>query len=304
MKIAVVSPQRHKYSETFIRHHVDGLRAHADDVVHLYGDRVPLWRADGRALPPGVLSAVGAAAGRLLGRDGRRIASFLAGGVRSRCDLRERILAAHLQRAGVDVVLAEFGYTGSAMARVTARAGLPLVVYFLGHDAFDEAAADRPDARLVMAGDGRLREACRTLARSLGVEDRVRFPGAVAHDEVARLLGGARAFVQHSVRAPGGSAEGNPVVVREAMAAGLPVVATWHAGIAETVVHGETGLLAEEHDWRTMARHMAALLDDPDRAARMGRAGRGRAERHMGMEASLARLAEVLQAAAREGPPR
>lgn len=163
--------------------------------------------------------------------------------------------------------------------------------------AFARATRERPRARLVLAGDGPLLESCHTLIRALEIEERVSLPGAVSRREVRRLMQEARGFVQHSVRPTSGDSEGNPVAVREAMASGLPVVSTRHAGIPETVEHGESGLLVEEHDWRAMAGHMASLLDDPARAARLGRNARRTAERDFAMEASITRLAGILEAA-------
>lgn len=385
MRVAVVSPDRRGYSQTFVRAHVERLPAEVGEVEHLHGGALPVWRNDFRPLPPRALHWLGRAAGAAAGRDRRVATSFLAGYAPR--GVRERGVARHLRRWGADVVLAEYGPTGVAMAGPARRAGVPLVVHFHGWDAYDRAelerfeeaypalfesaaavvavsrdmvgqleelgapaakirhnpvgvdlerfagdgsrvaesdpillavgrftekkaphltvlafaraAGARPEAELVMAGDGRLLDSCRTLAAALGVADRVRFPGAVSHEEVRRLMGRSRAFVQHSLRPPSGDSEGNPVAVREAMASALPVVATRHAGIAETVVDGETGFLVEEGDWEAMADRMGRLLDEPETAARMGRAGRERARESFGMDESIARLAGILRAAAR-----
>jgi colanic acid/amylovoran biosynthesis glycosyltransferase len=160
--------------------------------------------------------------------------------------------------------------------------------------AFAEVARQRPDARLVMAGDGALLDACRQLAGALGIRDRVEFPGAVPHHDVARLMGGARAFVQHSVTAPSGDSEGTPVGVIEASASGLPVVATRHGGIPDVVIDGETGLLVEEGDVAGMAERMLRLVDDPPLAARLGAAGRARVIESFSMERSIAGLWDIL----------
>lgn len=382
MNVAVVSPDRAGYSQTFIRAHVERLPAEVGEVQHLHGGARPLWRDEFTPLPPRSLHVLGRLAGAAAGRDSRVATSFLAGYAPG--GLLDRGIARHLRRWGADVILAEYGRTGVAVEPAARRAEVPLVVHFHGWDAYDRsvleafgedyprlfrsaaavvavshdmmeqlqdlgappaklhrnpcgvdveqfagadvaasepsllavgrfaekkaphltllafarAADGHPEARLVMAGDGPLLDACRTLARALGVDDRVHFPGAVPHREVRRLMARSRAFVQHSLRPPSGDSEGNPVAVREAMAAGLPVVATRHAGIAETVVHGETGFLVEEHDWEGMAAHVSRLLADPEAAAELGRAGRARAERDFRMEDSIARLADILRAAA------
>ena len=68
--------------------------------------------------------------------------------------------------------------------------------------------------------------------------------------------------------------EGTPLAVLEAMATGLPVVSTYHAGIPDVVAHGERGLLSAEYDIDAMADHLVQLIDHPEQAASMGQAGR------------------------------
>ncbi|QDT14183.1 glycosyltransferase [Alienimonas californiensis] len=153
-------------------------------------------------------------------------------------------------------------------------------------------------ARLVMIGDGPLLAACRDLAIGLGVVNQVEFLGALPHAEVAGWMRAARAFVQHSVEAEDGDCEGTPVAVLEAGAAGLPVVATRHAGIPDVVIDGETGLLCDERDVTGMATSMVRLLADPAAAGRLGSGAAARVRAHFDRVASLDRLASVLRAAA------
>jgi colanic acid/amylovoran biosynthesis glycosyltransferase len=137
--------------------------------------------------------------------------------------------------------------------------------------AFVQVVRERPAARLRMIGDGPLREMCQGLARELGCQEAVTLLGAQPHDVVIQEMRAARAFVQHSVVAADGDSEGTPVAILEAGAAGLPVVATRHAGIPDVVVEGETGLLVDEHDVTDMARHMLRLVDEPQVAETLGR---------------------------------
>jgi glycosyltransferase involved in cell wall biosynthesis len=127
-----------------------------------------------------------------------------------------------------------------------------------------------------MVGDGPLLAACRDIVSVLGMSDEVRLLGRQSHQRVAQTMAGARAFVQHSVTAENGDTEGTPVAVMEAGAAGLPAVATRHAGILDVVVEGETGLLVDERDVAGMAAHMTDLAVRPEQAARLGRAARER----------------------------
>ncbi len=166
--------------------------------------------------------------------------------------------------------------------------------------AFREALKRVPDARLVMVGDGELLETCRNLARVWGIEKSVSFPGAIPHSEVLPLFSEACCFAQHSVVPSYGDAEGTPVAVLEAGAAGLPVVATRHAGIADAVVHGETGFLVEERDVERMAEYLSALLADRDLCIRMG----AKAREHIRLNYNIDRHIACLQAlvdAARAG---
>jgi glycosyltransferase involved in cell wall biosynthesis len=89
-------------------------------------------------------------------------------------------------------------------------------------------------------------------------------------------MGESSVFIQHSVQARDGDSEGLPVAIIEAMASALPIVSTFHGGIPEVVADGVTGLLVGEDDVAAMSDAMAALLDDPRRAAAMGAAGRQR----------------------------
>ena len=85
-------------------------------------------------------------------------------------------------------------------------------------------------------------------------------------------MNGADVFVQHSITdSHTGDQEGLPVAVLEAMASGLPVVATRHAGIPEAVVEGETGYLVEEGDIGAMAGHIARLAEDHTLRSKMAR---------------------------------
>ena len=89
--------------------------------------------------------------------------------------------------------------------------------------------------------------------------------------------------------------EGLPLTVLEAMAAGLPVVASRVGGIPEAVVDGETGLLVAPGDPEELAAALARLLDDPELRERLGAAGRSRVEKHFGREAFVEAHLELLR---------
>ena len=151
-----------------------------------------------------------------------------------------------------------------------------------------------PEPSLWMVGEGPLLKQARSLVRNLGLQNRVHFLGMCSQEQVAGLMRQVRAFVQHSMVAPDGDSEGNPVAVMEAQLSGLPVVATRHAGIPEVVLDGQSGLLVEEGDETAMAQAMAQVLQDPALAARLGDFGRRRVQEHFTIEHHLQQVSQLL----------
>ena len=145
-----------------------------------------------------------------------------------------------------------------------------------------------------MVGDGPLLEDARQLVNDLQLQDRVQFLGVKSQEEVAALMCQVRVFVQHSLVAPDGDSEGNPVSVMEAQLSGLPVIATRHAGIPEVVLDGETGVLVAEGDVEAMAEAMLTLLKKPMLAQQFGQAGQKRAREHFTVEHHLRDVTELL----------
>jgi glycosyltransferase involved in cell wall biosynthesis len=167
--------------------------------------------------------------------------------------------------------------------------------------AFATVQAEEPQTRLVMLGDGPLRDQCVDFARELGIDQSVDFPGSVDHVEVAARMRQARCFVQHSLRAEDGDSEGTPVAVLEASSCGLPVVSTKHAGIVDAVIDGEGGFLVEEGDVDGMARQILRLVREPELAEKMGTAARQHVKANYSSEESLGRLRSVLIGVSRKG---
>jgi glycosyltransferase involved in cell wall biosynthesis len=160
--------------------------------------------------------------------------------------------------------------------------------------AFGRIAARFPEARLDMIGGGPLADRCTTLISHCGLDGRVQMHGVQGPDFVAQLMGKASMFVQHSVTTIDGEAEGLPVAILEAMGSALPIVATRHSGIPEAVQDGITGLLVNEYDVGGMAAAISELLDDPDRAAAMGAAARGRALEFFTQEHTRDRIRAII----------
>ena len=168
--------------------------------------------------------------------------------------------------------------------------------------AFAEARKRCPDARLILAGDGPLREATENLAVQLGLGASVEFLGVQNPEQIARSMRGARAFVQHSITPRTGPAagdtEGTPVVVLEAMMSGVPVIGTRHAGIGEVIQHESTGLLVAERDTQGMTEAMIRLAEDATLADLLGQRARQQAITHYTAQQYLAALTAIAREAA------
>ncbi len=125
---------------------------------------------------------------------------------------------------------------------------------------------ERIEARLVMVGEGPERMAAVGVARQLGIADRIMYLGNC--EDIESVLPCADLVFQPSEH------ESFGMVSLEAMACGVPVLATASGGIVEVVEHGRTGYLCEVGDIETMAAHAIDLLTHPEKAKAMGEAGR------------------------------
>ena len=131
-------------------------------------------------------------------------------------------------------------------------------------EAFAEVHARVPDARLVIAGEGNERERLEQRVRELGLESAVELPGVLDEAAKEELWQRARVFVSSSRREPFSNAN------LEALAAGLPIVATAVGGNREIVHEGANGYLVPSEDAAELASAIQRLVDDPEEADRMG----------------------------------
>lgn len=185
-----------------------------------------------------------------------------------------------------------------AVNRMVEKKGMPIAL-----EALARARRGGLDVELDLVGDGPELERLRGLAETLEPGPAVRFLGALPRDEVAALMRRAHALVAPSVTAADGDQEGIPVTIMEAMATGLPVLSTHHAGIPELVEHGRTGWLSDEHDADGMAGHLVELAASEAQWPTIGRRARQRvAELHDGRRsnAALVGLVEAVMAGRRQ----
>jgi len=153
------------------------------------------------------------------------------------------------------------------VGRLRIRKGVEVLL-----EALRELRGRLPGARLRIAGDGEHRAALERRVDELGLREAVSFLGSCDGARVRTLLRGAAALAVPSIY------EGMPLVVLEAMDAGVPVVASAVSGIPEVVVGGETGWLVPPEDPEALAGALAEILSDPAGARRRGEAGRRRVE--------------------------
>lgn len=163
--------------------------------------------------------------------------------------------------------------------------------------AFSKVRQKYSDAKLIMVGDGELMNTCQALVTALKLKEAVEFLKVQSHTQIGQLFGNSIAFVQHSIMALNGDKEGTPVAVMEAQAAGLPVVATRHAGIKDVVLHEETGLLCDEYDIESMAQNMTYILDHPEYASSWGANAKVRIQNNFSLEKHLNLITDVVKSA-------
>jgi glycosyltransferase involved in cell wall biosynthesis len=155
--------------------------------------------------------------------------------------------------------------------------------------AFERVTRQHPNAVLLLVGEGPEKVEIDRLADRLGV--RVVSPGAIGWE--------ANVYSTCTLYATASAKEGLPLAPLEAMASGLAVVATDVPGHRDVVDHEATGLLVPAEDDAKLAAAIESLLGDPERRARMGRAGRARVLREFTLQSMVDKTAEVYRAAAR-----
>ncbi len=153
-----------------------------------------------------------------------------------------------------------------------------------------------PRAHLVLAGGGDRLEEFR--AEASPFSDRVHFPGAVYRDTLPDLYRAADLFVLPAVHDPKGNVDGLPNVILEAMASGLPVVASEISGIPLAVEEGETGYLVPEKDPNALLAALDRALSLPlEERNRLGNAGRRKTETILNWDAIAGRYRQAYELA-------
>lgn len=166
---------------------------------------------------------------------------------------------------------------------------------------FAEVLKQMPEARMVMIGDGglgsngELYEACRQMVRAYGIENSVEFIGALPNEEVAVYMRSVSIFIQHSVTADTGDSEGTPVSMLEALASGLPVIGTMHAGIKDVISHGVNGFLVEEFDIHKTVQYMLELGENFTLVKEMGAKAREEVLKNYNQHTTVGKLYNIIE---------
>jgi len=147
-------------------------------------------------------------------------------------------------------------------------------------------AADCPDLRALVIGDGQDRSAFEWQVRALDIENRVSFTGWIQSQDVSAYIAAADVFINPSRRASNGWVEAQGLAILEAMAAGTPVIATAEGGVVDAVAHEKTGLLVPHHAPDQIAAAVLRLWRQPGLAAGLASAAKARVGQRFSRECS------------------
>ncbi len=170
-------------------------------------------------------------------------------------------------------------------------------------EAVARARERHPNLEFRIAGDGPERPRVEAALDRLGLHGCATLLGFVSHDRMIREMQEADLFLQPSVTAADGDSEGGaPTTLLEAQACGLPLLATHHADIPYVVADGKSALLAPERDVDALFENLLVLLEEPERWAPMGNAGRVRIEHLHDALVEVPRLEQLYLELAKEAP--
>ncbi|MGB6941370.1 MAG: glycosyltransferase [Bryobacteraceae bacterium] len=213
-----------------------------------------------------------------------------------------RVLSQHQERCHViplGIPIENFSHCDpGAAAAIRQRYGERLIVsvgrlvYYKGFAHLIRAMA-QVDAKLLIVGEGPLRDKLGAVASEAGVADRVFFLGKIDHETLVSCYHAASVFALASIA----RSEAFGIAQVEAMAAGLSVVNTQlDSGVPFVSLHGQTGLTVPPEDPQALAAAITRLLQDPALRANYGEAARMRARQEFSLETMSSRVADLYQA--------
>ncbi|WP_241654739.1 glycosyltransferase [Sporolactobacillus shoreae] len=158
--------------------------------------------------------------------------------------------------------------------------------------AFHKILDKFPKASLTIIGSGMLEEPIRALAAQLELGDSFRLLEQVPKDRLQQEMARADLFCAPSMEASNGDVEGIPNTIKEAMATGLPVISTFHAGIPELITHNKEGVLVKENNVDELADALEFMLSNRNKWKTYATAARLKIEQKFNLQKQLQKQAE------------
>jgi len=174
--------------------------------------------------------------------------------------------------------------------------------FTFGIQAFARCFKAFRNARLEIIGDGPDEKPLKDLVRKMRLDSIVKILGRKSHQEVSSAMKKADIFMMPYTRAKNGDSEGLPNVLKEAMATGLAVVSTRHAGVPEIVKEGKTGYLADERDVAGLSMGLEKLIENPDLRLEFGQNARKLIKEAFDMQKQTAKLEKIYRCVAKKLP--
>ncbi|MGC9397909.1 MAG: glycosyltransferase family 4 protein [Anaerolineae bacterium] len=210
-------------------------------------------------------------------------------------DLKRYAPSISTQCSRAELGLEDGFYYILAMGRLVYKKGFEYLIR-----AIPEVIERFPDTRFVIAGEGDLSTDLIALARSLGVQDHIIFPGHVFWDQTPCYYAAADIVVVPSVRDDSGNVDGLPNVLLESMAMGRPIIASEIAGIPEVIEDGKNGILVQPKNVAVLAQTVCRLLEDSSLRQRLGRSARATALSNLGWKQIAERIVVLLKQCAKD----
>jgi glycosyltransferase involved in cell wall biosynthesis len=175
------------------------------------------------------------------------------------------------------------------------------LIKYKGFEYLIKACAEVKDRRLfrkcVIVGDGEDKDSLEALIRRLGLSDKVEIKDPVSHSEIAVLYGRAKSFIL-PITIIDGAPHGIPNVLAEAMAMGLPVIATNVPHIPELIENNKNGLLVADKDPLELANAIGEILSNEDLRSRLGEEARTKIISDFDGKTLARRIADIFKAVA------
>jgi glycosyltransferase involved in cell wall biosynthesis len=156
-----------------------------------------------------------------------------------------------------------------SLGRFVHKKGFPYLI-----EAVSSIIEEFPNVRLVLGGDGALKENLTRDVKALGIESKVTFPGIIPWDQVPAFLANLDIFVLPSIRDPNGNVDGLPTVLLEAMSSGVAVIASDIGGTSLVIENGQNGLLVPSRDTVALAEAIKVLVENREKRKALGIAAR------------------------------